>query len=152
MLYSLLCRVRVRSFINTHSASSSSSSSVTLPPLWQPSHWCNPQAFQITPVGVTFYTNHPRAGQACYQLCMQPGVCNQGAEGQQIWAFSWWTTVSFTPQMNSLSASEPGNSKHTEGWFCIWDPSLVSRYFAVFVRISGPRLHTCRLLRLCSCV
>lgn len=33
---------------------------VTLPPLWQLSHWCNPQAFQITPVGVTFYTNLQR--------------------------------------------------------------------------------------------
>ena len=98
-LYSLPCGT-VGTFFHNHTHQHRA----TVPPLWQPSHWCNPQAFQITPVGVTFYTNlqrvsfprrrYRRAACTPSQCAHEPHSTDEPFPGEML-------SVSIPPPLNS---------------------------------------------------
>lgn len=107
-------------FISAEHTEQQQQRSVTLNPLWQPSHWCNPRAFHITPVGVTFYTKHPSRpwGQPCHAIACAGSLQWGLLEAAKTCTF-WWTAHTF-PLPIPLQ-SQLGNSQHMGrcGWWFV---------------------------------
>lgn len=136
---------------------SSSSNAVSPWILWQPSPWCNPRAFHITPVGVTFYTKHPSrlwGRQPCHRLCRQSAMGVVGGS-RDVHVLMNRSHVPPSHPLSSLSlvTLSPWVAVGGDLLYVLYRTILSGRIFSgILLCFLAPFPRTCCRLCLCSCV